>query len=303
MLLQVKKSIDQSIQILVDRFIFTNFLGLSRAILALSTLLTLIFNNPDTLFSPYGGTGRNRISNSFLDKANFFYLLPYNQVKVLILLAILILLLVISGFFITVTSILHFWICVSFINAAILIEGGDQIASNLSLLLIPICFCDPRHNHWERINNDLKITFLKERNLISNYFLVIIRLQVAFIYFHAAIGKMGVEDWINGTAIYYWFNNPTFGMSNWLKPLLSPILESPYTIVILTWGVIFFEFSLFIALFLNKKYYLRLLVMSILFHFLIVIVHGLFSFFLAMSSALIFYLAPLDKTVKIKFKK
>jgi hypothetical protein len=79
--------------------------------------------------------------------------------------------------------------------------------------------CDPRKNHWHTNSMDLKETSAPERYLIANFFHFLIRLQVAFIYFHAAVGKMPISDWANGTAVYYWFNNPTFGMCNWMKPI------------------------------------------------------------------------------------
>jgi hypothetical protein len=66
----------------------------------------------------------------------------------------------------------------------------------------------------------------------------------------------------------------------------------------LTWGVIFFEFLLFLALFINKKYYKYLLAAGLIFHFAIIVIHGLSSFFLAMAAALIFYLAPLGTNFK-----
>lgn len=300
MLKQLTAKVDNRIAQLIGKNIFTNYLGLARSVLASSTLLTLLFNNVDTLFKP-DGIGNTRMYNLFWDKLNYFYLLPYEQVNILKWIAIAILLLVISGWMPKITAVLHYWVCVSFINSVMMIEGGDQVVSNLSLFLIPVCLCDPRKNHWHpHISPDAGAP---EQRLIANFFHFLIRLQVAFIYFHAAAGKMPISDWANGTAVYYWFNNPTFGMCDWMKPILNPLLSNPYIIVLLTWGVIFFEFLLFLALFIDKKYYKYLLFAGLVFHLAIIVIHGLFSFFLAMAGALLLFLAPMDTNFRWPFSR
>lgn len=294
MLSQLTIKIDNAVDRFTSSSIFTNYLGLARSVLALSTFLTLLTNKPDTIFRP-DGVGNIRMYNLIWDKINFFYLLPYDQINILRWIAIPILLLVMSGWIPKIAAVLHYWICVSFVNSVMMVEGGDQIASNMTLLLIPICLCDPRSNHWYAVTTEMSAKLRPERLLVSNFFYLLLRLQVAFIYFHAAVGKMPIDDWANGTAVYYWFNNPTFGMCSWMKPILNPLLTNPYIIVILTWGVIMFEFILFLALFLDKKYYRSLLISGMIFHFSIIVIHGLFSFFLSMAGALLLYLAPIDQ--------
>lgn len=288
----ITDSMDTMIHRLTAVNIFTNYLGLARTILALSLLLTLLFNHPDTLFRP-AGVAPEKIPYLALHRFNLFYLLPYEYIRVLTGVAMVMLLLVIAGWHIGITAILHFWVAVSYCNAAVMIEGGDQVISNISLLLLPICLCDPRRNHWHMIDYEtLSVKFAAERKLIANCFHKLIRVQVAVIYFHAAAGKMPVEQWADGTAVYYWFNNPTFGMCEWIRVILLPVLVNPYTVVLLTWGVIAFEWLLFMGISMRKKYRVHLLVAALLFHFGIVVVHGLFSFFLAMAGALLLYLAP-----------
>lgn len=296
MLKQIALRIDQKLFSFTKENVFTNSLGLARSILAFSLLVTLLFNKMDTIFRP-DGLGRQDIYGTILvEKINFFSLLPYSHIIYLKWIAIIILLVVISGWRPQITCILHFWINTSFINAATLIEGGDQVMTNLSFLLIPICLSDPRKNHWStsELNN---IHLWEERKLMANFFYFVIRLQVAFIYFHAALGKMPVTEWGNGTALYYWFNDPSFGMCEWMKPLLSPILRIPLAIALLTWSIIVLEFLLCIAIFLDAKWQKRLFYAGVTFHLFIIVIHGLFSFFISMLAALFLYLWPINKDI------
>jgi antimicrobial peptide system SdpB family protein len=289
-------TVDRVIARLAFNNIFSNSTGFARTILALSTLLTLLCNEPDTLFRPAGVT---KLPNKELISANawnFFFLLPYTKMPYMKWAAIIVLAIVVSGWRPRFTCIPHFWISNSFINSAILIEGGDQIISNLTLLLLPICLLDSRKWHWTQ--QDVRNTKAYS-NLIANFFYGIIRIQVAIIYFHAAIGKMFVDEWANGTALYYWLNDPVFGPVLFFRHLLVPVIQNPTAIVLLTWGVIVFEIILFMALIMSAKQRRKLLWPGIIFHVLIVVFHGLFSFCLAMIGALILYLYPLTEPIRI----
>lgn len=288
MLSVIKEKIDYSISNLLKRNIHTPLLGLGRSVLAISLLFTLLFNDPNKLFL----TGLNpEYDNSliFLQKFNFFLLLKTNIVLAKWL-ACIILLIVISGWLPQITCIFHWYISYSFLNTSLDIEGGDQIATNISILLIPICLTDNRINHWaKKVQKDITLTRDKTRYIISNFWFFMIKLQVMIIYFHSATGKFPVAEWTNGTALYYWFNHPVFGMHDWLHPIVDPFLFNGVTAFYLCWGVLFFELMLAISFFFNSKYYKKLFILSVSFHFLIIFFHGLFSFFITMSGVLIFY--------------
>ncbi|MER3472125.1 MAG: hypothetical protein C4330_12600 [Chitinophagaceae bacterium] len=78
-------------------------------------------------------------------------------------------------------------------------------------------------------------------------------------------------------------------MSNWLKPIINPIVTNSYLSFIISWSIIIFELILAAAILMQKKYYQLLFKTAVAFHFLIIIVHGLFSFFFAMTGALCMY--------------
>jgi len=51
---------------------------------------------------------------------------------------------------------------------------------------------------------------------------------------------------------------------------------------------------------MNKENKLKMFIPSVGFHFMIVIIHGLFSFFFAMLAGLILYLLPLNNYLALK---
>jgi|GEM_PF-3000998 len=66
-----------------------------------------------------------------------------------------------------------------------------------------------------------------------------------------------------------------------------------FFVTLVTWGTLVFEFALSSALFIdNKKAKLVLFFLGVSFHFFIFVNHGLATFFLAMTSALVLYLVP-----------
>lgn len=274
----------------LKKFPYTNVVGLSRSIIALGTLLTLLFNPLSNIFHI---TIDNKIVNpllnpiSPLNNYNFFILVGFENIIFMKWIAICILLITISGYFIKITSILHWWISLSFLYFSSIIDGGDQIAAILTFVLIPLCITDPRKNHW----NDIK-HFSSSKNIIGLFSIWIIRLQVAIIYFHAAIGKFNVTEWSDGTALYYWFNHSVFGMPIMLSHFINPILSSYVLISFLTYGVILFEILLFLALTSSEKYRKIILPFAVAFHLGIILFHGIFSFFFSISAGLILYLYP-----------
>lgn len=124
----------------------------------------------------------------------------------------------------------------------------------------------------------------------------VIRLQIAFLYFQAAIEKAYQRQWNNGTAMYYWLNDYQFGLNDFLKPFFAPILESSLLLFLSSWLVIIFELILAVGIMLKQQYKYLLFGVAFLFHFLIVIIHGLGTFWLSMTGALILFLFDFEKT-------
>lgn len=287
-------------QLTIIKFPYTNVIGIARSLLALGTLLTLLLNDVSVLVPVADGKVLNPLLNPPvpINAYNFYLLLGIEHINIMKMIAILILLLVISGYLPQITCFFHWWVSVSFLLFSSAVDGGDQITANLTLLLIPLCLTDPRINHWRKAE-------VKERvgSLVGVFSVWLIRLQVAAIYFHAAVGKIPVEEWINGTALYYWFYHSAFGMPGWLEYIMYPLLSNFFFISIATFGVMLFELVLLLGLTMNTRQRLLLLPAGLLFHFSIILFHGIFSFFFAIATGLILYLYPVNRFVEFKIPR
>lgn len=284
----------------LDKSIYTYKLGIARSVLALSTFLTIMLNSPEVLFKNAHVLNADNLEPSqyIFQRFNFFLLFGVDHLLMAKLAATSILLLIICGFRPRWTCILHSWVCISFNYATLLIEGGDQIAANLSLMLIPICLLDQRKWHWATDNHRSGKT-----KLISGYFLLIIKFQMCMIYFHAGIGKIAINEWANGTAVYYWLNDPIFGMTDWMHPFVDPILSNAFGVALLTWGTVILEILLFMAIIMGNQAKRNLFILGIIFHFGILFFHGLVSFFFSMTAGLMLYLWVDNPLVNIRILK
>jgi antimicrobial peptide system SdpB family protein len=278
---------------------WTNVYGLSRSLLAFGTLSTLLFSDERILFLSKENISLLGLakSASIINKISLFSIIPYEFIDLAKYLAILILILVVIGWRPKITGLLHWWVSVSFISSCIIIDGGDQLTSILTLLLIPICLTDNRKWHW--LNQDVSTGRSKYYAILSYSSLIVIRIQIAVLYFSAAVSKMGVTEWANGTAIYYWFQNPEIGLSKSVFTNVAPFVTNSIVVSALTYGTIIFELTLFMLLVINKRFYKYFLVFAIAFHLGIVFLFGLYSFFFAISGALILYLRPLSECFKM----
>jgi len=182
----------------------------------------------------------------------------------------------------------------SYTSSAVIVDGGDQLAAILTLLLVPITLTDSRHWHWQKPLSSSPTTSNKIKGLVAYSAWIVIRLQIAVVYLHAFVGKLDVQEWINGTVVYYWFTHPVFGVTGWLEPVIHPLVEHPVGVLTLTWGTIALEMILAAGLFMKQSYRPWLLIAGLVFHGLIAFVHGLFTFFFSSAAGLILYLRPYD---------
>lgn len=292
------RSIKQSVKNQVDLYSqlnpWSNMYGAARSFMALSLLLTLLFTDSGYIFISDEIQAENNI---FID-INFFYI--FGNMIVAKYLSIVILVCIIIGYLPQITGILHWWLCISFLFVSPVIEGGDQLNTIITFLLIPITITDNRKNHWniQIANNRPKI------KILAWLFYFLISLQVAIMYFQAGIAKLDVEEWVNGTAVYYWATHNIFGVNELSLDIVNYILSYKYIIILVTWGTILLEIVFFGWFFMkrNSWNWLLMLLLGFCFHIAIIFLFGLFSFFFSMLGAIILYYAPKHKTIKL-FKK
>ncbi|MBK7885302.1 MAG: hypothetical protein IPJ81_17100 [Chitinophagaceae bacterium] len=267
----------------------------TRSLLAFATLFTLLFSSSSSLFT-HKFFNTMKLNDALLNKINLFNLVGYEYLYISKIICIIILLLVITGYFHKIISVLHWYISFSLYSSLTIVDGGDQIASIITLLLIPIALCDNRKNTWGMVQSktgDNSLLFF-----VSNSFLTVIQLQIAIIYLNSGIAKVFIGDWQNGSAYYYWFTHSAFGAPGYLKYLFEGLLSNPIIVALITWGTIIFEIMLFGGLFSSNKNFKNLMFkIGITFHLLIFIIHGLFSFGLIMIGCLYIYLKSNGKEV------
>lgn len=279
--------IEQLVQRLSETVVHTPRLALARLLLALGMLLSLTFNDMSLVANhSYDRLPEYRALHSAkssvpFKQADIFMHLPPAAAKGV---AIVILLLVMSGFVPQVTAVLHFIVCFSYHNYFLVINGGDEIAYVLSLLLLPLCLSDPRINQWKRIAHTTA-----SRNIVGNIALWVVRLQAAFIYFSAGYEKIFSKVWRQGTAVFYYTSHYRLGAPQWLRTINEVITLTP-VVVLLSWGTIALELVLAACLFLPYKWRKKVFMPALLFHGLIIINFGLITFFFSMAGLLVLLL-------------
>jgi antimicrobial peptide system SdpB family protein len=262
-----------------------------RSLLAIAMALTLLTNDATDLFPAVPGPGLTPpycfgvrhlapfclVNTSGLEWARWF--------------CIVALVLVASGYRPRITGLLHVWVAFGFQASSPLLDGGDQVTAVLALLLLPVTLTDPRRWHWD----PPPIQRAPAAQVVTRVALGLARLQVAGIYFHAAVGKATVEDWANGTALYYWTRHPLVGATGWSASLLAPLTLNAVSLSLLTWGVVALEFALAGGLIAGPRLRRALLAAGVLLHLGILVIHGLVSFSLVMIAALVLYLHPVHQ--------
>jgi len=264
---------------------FTVIYGFARTLLAISLLVTLLFNDIESLYAEHLFNIATPDYGIF--RINLFFAFPYGNLWIPKLISICILIVVISGYLPQITGILHWWVSYSFFNSAIIVDGGDQINSVLAFLLIPVTLLDNRMNHWSPAKQNSN----PYKNLLAWGCFLLMELQGAVLYLQAGIEKpYKVSEWRDGSAIYYWLNHNMFGTNEFFLNLLNPLLTNSFFAFTINWAVIAFELTLFGAFFMPPKRRVLLLPIALCFHFLILVLHGLFSFFFSVAGLLIIYL-------------
>lgn len=264
---------------------WTNVYGYARSVLACGTALTLLLNHSDTLFASVPSNGVFGPSCDGIGAIGIFCMVPRAYLEWARCAAILGLLVTASGWRPRYTGILHWWISIGVFGSATVIDGGDQITAVLTLLLIPVTLTDARRFHWDRPPR----VVAEVPRTVAAAALTLARVQVAVVYLHAFTAKLLVEEWSDGTAMYYWMNDHRFGLPDWAS-FVVPVLSNGFGVVMLTWGSLAVEALLFAGLLAARRHRAWLLCLGVAFHGAIALAMGLISFSMAMIAALILYL-------------
>jgi antimicrobial peptide system SdpB family protein len=268
--------------------VWSSGLGLARTVLALGTAATITTTSPSILMSPLANGVRPPMCTGVTNAG--LWCMTGENLALGRWLSVAILLVVASGWRPRLTAIPHWWVSWSLMVNATMVDGGDQITAVLTALLMPILITDRRHWHWQRPADSGRDPGM--RHVVARASLLLIHIQVAVLYFQASVAKLGVPEWADGTAMFYWSRDPAFGSAPWIRPVMELFTYSPYGVAFLSWGTIALEFTIALAILLGPAMRRALLIVGISFHALIAIDIGLVSFFMAMTGALLLYLLP-----------
>ena len=277
---------------------WSNVYGLARSVLALGTLITLVANHTTILFHPLAGVPAPPVCGGWLQNASAYCAFGSANLELVRFLSIAGLLLVCSGWRPRFTGLLHFYIVYSFYSSVSLSDGGDQVAMVLTTLLVPLTLTDSRKWHWAKPKAYESSVGEMTKRIIGVTTFFVLQVQVALLYFNAAITKFSVEEWIDGTILYYWWQDPIMGVADWFRPIADFLVETPTLVVALTWGSLALEMILFCGLFMSKKSRQYLLYPGMLFHLMIALTMGLWSFACSMIAALILFTRPFENEFK-----
>ena len=169
-------------------------------------------------------------------------------------------------------------------------EGGDQLGSNLAILMAPISLLDVRMSQWSSIKLIRKEYFPAFAKTIRVTSLIVIWVQISLVYFFAAVEKFSVEEWRDGTALFYWASDPNFGATGFRLHILNFFAQNSLSVVILTWGVLFLELVLAFSWMASNVFRRYIFIIGLLFHLGISFFMGLISFGFIMCGALVIYL-------------
>jgi len=267
--------------------------GLARTALALGSAATLAATRPAVLFDPSNAGG----TCGDLRAAGLFCAVPAGGGQLARWCGVLVLLVVASGWRPRVTAIPHAYISWSLLSNAVVPDGGDQLTAILTLLLVPMGLTDGRRWHWQRPPETEQT--IGTGRVVAGTALALIQIQVAVVYFQSSVAKLGVREWSDGTAMFYFLRHPLFGAPPWLRPVTDTLTGAPLGVALLTWSPLAIELALALAILMRPRGKRVMLVTGIAFHGVIALTMGLVSFALAMTGALLLYLLPIGTHIDV----
>lgn len=247
-----------------------------RGILALAQLTILVATPYDALMQTLVGSGAGPVCNGLRNASTYCVgrSLPDGLVTSAM---ILILVGTAAGIAPTVMAALHAWVAFSIAASISLPDGGDQAAAVCTILLIMVSFADRRR--WA-LSPQRAVTHWRRQ--VSLAALMVMRVQVAAIYFNAAVAKLFAPEWVNGTAEYYILRDPFFGASGPLAPVLQAATTYPAVTLGVSWGAVVTEIAIGVLILCGARSRSIALVLCAALHGAIIITMGLWSFGLIM---------------------
>jgi len=266
---------------------FNSSLAIARSLLALSTLLTVLLTPSETLFLSSPDNPDGVVCHAVAARWSLFCATG-GATPFAVLVVVVVTVAVLTGYVPAVTAIPHWWVAWSLNISSPIRDGGDQVAAVLTLLLVPLLLLDRRRNHW---TPDLLWGARSWRTHGTAWAaLVLVWVQASVLYANAAIAKFAVAEWANGTALWYWIQEPSFRPPAPFGWFVEAVHDSLPGAIAVNYGAMALELSAAALLFVRPAVRRIALPIMLGFQFCIGVMFGLWSFFLAMAALLLLYL-------------
>ncbi|MEJ8285675.1 sporulation-delaying protein SdpB family protein [Curtobacterium citreum] len=279
--------LDAAVRFIVEVSPYSSSLAIARTLLALSTLLTVLLTPSAALFIGSPDNPDGVVCDAATARWSLFCMAG-GATPMTMTLVIVVMVAVLSGYLPAVTAVPHWWVAWSLNIGSPIRDGGDQVAAVLTLLLVPLLLLDRRRSHWSP-DRRWSARPWGVRGVAWGV-LVIVWVQASVLYANAAIAKFAVAEWANGTALWYWIQEPSFrppAAFLWLARVAQDALAGA---VIVNYGVLALELLAAALLFVRPGVRRVALPILIAFHISIGVMFGLWSFFLSMAALLVLYL-------------
>lgn len=253
----------------------SRMLGISRTIMAISQLSFIALTDPKYFFVPVGGKDLAATCSEKNVNISAYCISPehYDAINKVM---IAILVVVASGFLPRITSVLHFWVSYSIASSVALPDGGETTMQVMSLFIMIACLADRRAWHWQVPEKRSRSEILAALAWAGSW---MVRIQIAYIYLHSGLAKLSVEQWADGTAVYYVSRMEYFGAGGLFANLFRDILSVPLFALASTWGTIVMEVLIAILIVSNRSRFAKIaLLISAFIHVWIALMIGIISF-------------------------
>lgn len=261
------------------------WVGAGRTLIALAQLSILCFTPTEYLFVPLVGESQKPQCEGWRHITAYCFGNEDFRPWVSVLL-ILLLLIVASGLFPGLTAVPHYWATVSISTGISLPDGGEAAAQVITLFLVFLLLGDRRMSHWHRPSASFSPRGVLHGLAWSAHWGL--RLQMAWIYINAAIPKLSVQEWKDGTAVYYITRGEFFGAPKHLESLIYWVTSIPLVELLMTWGTIGVELMIaYLLVFGKTPTRLVALILSVTLHAGIIVIIGLWSFALVMIGGVV----------------
>ncbi|RCV50935.1 sporulation-delaying protein SdpB family protein [Marinitenerispora sediminis] len=262
--------------------------GLARTLMALGSAMSIAATPVEQLFLVTPARPEGRICDGLAGAVGLFCVVPAGWLEPARWACVAVLLLVAAGWRPRLTALPHWWVAFSFCSATSVVDGGDQVAADVALGLLPVLLTDPRRWHWQSAPAPQAVS--PAARVAAHLGLVLVWVQVCVVYLQSSVAKLDVPEWRDGSAVWYWAMHPPFGVPDHLREPAGWVLAGGPAVLGATWGTLAVEFLLAWCLFAHHSWRRIALPLGVGLHAAIAVVLGLPGFSLIMVAAVVLYL-------------